>query len=974
MTTSLPFPHKVVHAASLTLLSPSGRADLPRRAQASARRHAAPSGSTPGVSSGPGHKLQQQGWSTSYQAGSSSSDLDCSTSDEDTDTGRGARHPRGRRGSQHALGNGARDVGMFAKGPHEPSSASGGSRRSSPTRIHERKQFTRSRSPAIRSPLDSVINGQELPGRTGSPSLFPRHKHTNPAPSKFLLSSGLHVTVRLPWTPAPTRCTLDIRQATENALLICSLGYAAVKLRTCAREPLSPDMWISIELSLLIVAALIYFLWTRLVWTSLPTPPDTSNRTPHPPARPGSPRLPDNRDARRATAAIAGGSARSGEAGFLWMTVPKNYRDCADDGILTGLLVGPLIAAAMHYQTLQTATSAPPTRLLPSNWLIEPPALLPLSAYSALDSLLLSRRHAVDLSTFCATILLVHVCASWATEARHRKNIRVPDGEVNSVPRKEGRRTYLYVLFTVSVTLWILCVRIALGELKLGIWQNMSYFEVVMSSLFYQFTLYIAIRLAHHGFTLGELGLVCFGATVLFSELLNITIARIWPITTPFIKTYRLPTPLLLYQIALIPGSLLTGFLLSPLLYLSRHIARRPVRRLRYPAEKLKHRRLLAAGFYAGALAIVAGLIGGWLRWCLGGRDPWMWVMRWLLAGRRPWTRCALLAYWALLVSLSVAGWSRQLARSRRYRHRAGVGSGSEHYSSFDAGRGAALASAGAAYSTGSAPVQAAAPTNAAELGDSSTPSTPAWDASGPLGLSFAGIPNLPNLSNLPNLPNSAQVSTVATDLLDAADKHVPTLSLNARRKFFHALAVVMFLPGMVVDPAFMHLSFSASFALFTFAEYVRYFALYPFGATVHLFMYEFLDNKDSGTAILSHFYLLTGCANTLWFEGPSRLLEFTGILVLGIGDALASIVGKRWGRHRWIPTSPKTLEGSAAFVCSIVACAWLLRVCGYTENFSVVRYTVVAVLSGALEAFSVQNDNLTLPLYMWSMLVLADV
>lgn len=72
----------------------------------------------------------------------------------------------------------------------------------------------------------------------------------------------------------------------------------------------------------------------------------------------------------------------------------------------------------------------------------------------------------------------------------------------------------------------------------------------------------------------------------------------------------------------------------------------------------------------------------------------------------------------------------------------------------------------------------------------------------------------------------------------------------------------------MLRQPAFAHLAFSSAFALFTFAEYVRYFALYPFGAAVHVFMNEFLDSKDSGTAILSHFYLLTGCANSVWFEG----------------------------------------------------------------------------------------------------------
>lgn len=71
--------------------------------------------------------------------------------------------------------------------------------------------------------------------------------------------------------------------------------------------------------------------------------------------------------------------------------------------------------------------------------------------------------------------------------------------------------------------------------------------------------------------------------------------------------------------------------------------------------------------------------------------------------------------------------------------------------------------------------------------------------------------------------------------------------------------------------------------------------------------MNEFLDQKDSGTAILSHFYLLTGCAGSLWLEEyglilinlrqdlnhhcrPSRLLQYTGILALGVGDALVSI------------------------------------------------------------------------------------
>ena len=42
-------------------------------------------------------------------------------------------------------------------------------------------------------------------------------------------------------------------------------------------------------------------------------------------------------------------------------------------------------------------------------------------------------------------------------------------------------------------------------------------------------------------------------------------------------------------------------------------------------------------------------------------------------------------------------------------------------------------------------------------------------------------------------------------------------------------------------------------------------------------------------------------------------------------------------------------------------------------DSYQVVRYTFFVGLSSLLEAFSVQNDNLVLPMYMWSMLVLAD-
>lgn len=244
---------------------------------------------------------------------------------------------------------------------------------------------------------------------------------------------------------------------------------------------------------------------------------------------------------------------------------------------------------------------------------------------------------------------------------------------------------------------------------------------------------------------------------------------------------------MLIFQLALIPGSILVGFLLSPLLYLSRHIARRPLRKLRFPEEKQTHKRLLALGFYLFAALIVGGPLGLWTRWCLGGRDPWMWTLFWILEGQKKWSRPLLLAYWALLVCISVAGWGRQLYRSRRFRQKTAL----QMVASVTPETMAQSYPTSNVSNTNGNSTPPAQPENS----PSSAISNAMTNAQTALGLQLS----LPTLPNFPHSPN-VSVQTVASDWLDAADKRIPTLSLNARRKFFHALAVAMFVPGIALD------------------------------------------------------------------------------------------------------------------------------------------------------------------------------
>ncbi|KAJ3066867.1 hypothetical protein HDU98_009888 [Podochytrium sp. JEL0797] len=172
---------------------------------------------------------------------------------------------------------------------------------------------------------------------------------------------------------------------------------------------------------------------------------------------------------------------------------------------------------------------------------------------------------------------------------------------------------------------------------------------------------------------------------------------------------------------------------------------------------------------------------------------------------------------------------------------------------------------------------------------------------------------------------------------------------LNFKRKYFHVLAIVMFVPGYLVDNKIMRLSFSVALSALILIEYIRVFTVWPFGHNISVFLRNFLDNKDRGVFILSHFYLLLGCALTVYIDAmveDGGRAGLYGVVALGVADACASVVGYRYGKVKWGGGGGKTVEGTVAFVGSMFGACVLL-----------------GVGSGLLEASSVQNDNLLLPL-----------
>ena len=192
------------------------------------------------------------------------------------------------------------------------------------------------------------------------------------------------------------------------------------------------------------------------------------------------------------------------------------------------------------------------------------------------------------------------------------------------------------------------------------------------------------------------------------------------------------------------------------------------------------------------------------------------------------------------------------------------------------------------------------------------------------------------------------------------------------QRKFFHGLAVLMFVPGEVLAPSFLRLSYSIAFALLVVAELARMACIEPVAGALNKFNGQYLDARDRGSMVLSHLYLLLGCAIPAWIGGGSTgsLAPYAGVLVLGVGDAMASIAGRIYGKNKW-GTSNKSIEGTtAAVVSTIVAAAFLVM--GVATNRAPswrlwVQLIIATLQVCLLEAFTTQNDNLYLPIWWYS-------
>lgn len=220
-------------------------------------------------------------------------------------------------------------------------------------------------------------------------------------------------------------------------------------------------------------------------------------------------------------------------------------------------------------------------------------------------------------------------------------------------------------------------------------------------------------------------------------------------------------------------------------------------------------------------------------------------------------------------------------------------------------------------------------------------------------------------------------------------------VEVDTRRKVFHGIMVVMLLPSIFIDPCFIALALGLILAVFLLLDLFRASQLPPISKPLTRFLAPYVDGRDHrGPIIVSHIFLLIGCAIPLWLSLAAAprtgtdpwtgwdttirdLSMVSGVICVGMGDAAASLIGRRYGKTKWYWAGGKSLEGSLAFAfavtCGLIVCWSWLRLGGWIprheESFAwaLAKSGIAGLGASLLEStLTAANDNVVVPVGLW--------
>lgn len=198
------------------------------------------------------------------------------------------------------------------------------------------------------------------------------------------------------------------------------------------------------------------------------------------------------------------------------------------------------------------------------------------------------------------------------------------------------------------------------------------------------------------------------------------------------------------------------------------------------------------------------------------------------------------------------------------------------------------------------------------------------------------------------------------------------------KRKFYHFIALLIFLPPLSSTSLFIHsllnLCILPALALLLLVELLRVSSSSSsiMRKTIDKFTHSVIDERDQGCIIVTHLFLLLGCAVPsimCKYKQSAVVVGVAGVVAVCVQDSFAAIVGSRFGS---IPFGRRnrSLQGSLAGLASALVVVfgwwWIFESSSLAAQQSnrlfPVHLTVSASATMLMEAFTDQVDNWVVP------------
>lgn len=123
------------------------------------------------------------------------------------------------------------------------------------------------------------------------------------------------------------------------------------------------------------------------------------------------------------------------------------------------------------------------------------------------------------------------------------------------------------------------------------------------------------------------------------------------------------------------------------------------------------------------------------------------------------------------------------------------------------------------------------------------------------------------------------------------------------------------------------------------------------------------ISRSGNSTELFKGPLIYTSVLSTLTLTNWKDPVAMIALLQLSIGDGFADVIGRKFGKTKWIHNNKKSVEGTIGyFITSLIGTNLVINNY-YHFDFNLEKIIIFSLISSLVETFSEIDDNISIPL-----------